>query len=175
MYLPKSKYKKEAAKAEQFADKLTGAPYVGPVIKDFLGRIFKGSSPSNAKEELVSTNVDGENTDDLIGFNRFYPKPDPAAYSKGLLDRFFLKDSRTGKIIELSKEDYLKSKKKSKLYTKSIKIVWYITGNPEDEIINGYLYPGTKAKNQDVINQAEKILPGIGAQILKDPSQFVVK
>ena len=47
--------------------------------------------------------------------------------------------------------------------------------DPEDQIIGDYLYPGTKAKNQDVINKAEKILPGIGAQILKDPSQFVRK
>ena len=75
----------------------------------------------------------------------------------------------------MDKEKYLAQKKEGKLYRRTIKIEWYVTGNPEDEIINGYLYPGTKAKNQDVINQAEKILPGIGEQILKDPGQFVRK
>ena len=33
--------------------------------------------------------------------------------------------------------------------------------------LNGYKYPGTKSKNQDVINQAEAILPGIGEQMAK--------
>jgi len=75
----------------------------------------------------------------------------------------------------MTRDRYLQEKKDKKLYRRVIKIEWYVTGNPEDEIINGYLYPGTKSKNQDVIDQAEKILPGIGEQILKDPLQFVRK
>ena len=101
--------------------------------------------------------------------------PNEAQYEKGAFPRYFVKDGRTGKIIEVDQDKYNTQKKENKLYRRVLRIEWYITGNPEDEIINGYLYPGTKAKNQDVINQAEKILPGIGEQILKDPGQFVRK
>ena len=54
-----------------------------------------------------------------------------------------------------------------------MKLIWYITGNPDEQIINGYVYPGLKEKNLDVVKQAEKVLPGIGKQALTDPVQFV--
>ena len=73
----------------------------------------------------------------------------------------------------MDKSQYLEQKKSGKLYRRVLRIQWYITGNPEDQTINGYLYPGTKKKNQDVINQAEKILPGIQDQVLTDSAQFV--
>jgi hypothetical protein len=172
MYLPKTKYKAAAAKAGSFIDKLNGNQYTGPVIQDFLGRFFKGKTPSDNGGELeYQDSVDSPQGETM--FVSKFPKPAADNYAKGVFPRYFCKDSRTNKIIELDTDGYKKFKSESKLYRRTLRIEWYVTGNPEDQIINGYLYPGTKTKNQDVINQAEEILPGIGKQILKDPGQFV--
>lgn len=175
-YLPKHK---QAAKDKlkelggSLIDPKTGLNFNGKFIQDFLGRFFKGDTLSKDSEPLEYVEEDhGE------GDSRFYTErvqPSPSDYEKGVLKRYFCKDSTTNKIIEVGQEKYKLLKKQGKLHRRTIRIEWYITGNPEDEIMNGYLYPGTKAKNQDVINKAEKILPGIGTQILKDPSQFVRK
>jgi flagellar biosynthesis chaperone FliJ len=37
------------------------------------------------------------------------------------------------------------------------------------------MYPGLKAKNEDVANKAEKLLPGIKSQQLSNYAQFVVQ
>lgn len=188
-YLPKHK---EAAKEKlkelgaMLFDPKTGLPFRGDFIQDFLGRVFKGKKLSKNSEPLEvrypDTQSDRAKYGSVIsvgGSQRPFisepVKPSPKDYESGKFPRHFSKDSRTGKIIEITPEIFKALKKEKKLYRRTLKIEWYVTGNPEDEIINGYKYPGTKAKNQDVIDQAEKILPGIGEQILKDPSQFVVK
>ena len=177
-YLPKHK---QAAKDKlkevggSLIDPKTGLNFNGKFIQDFLGRFFKGDTLSKDSEPLEYVEEDHAEGG---GDERFITQrviPSAADYEKGILKRYFCKDSRTNKIIEVGSEKYKKLKKESKLYRRVIRIEWYIKGDPEDQIINGYLYPGTKTKNQDVINKAEKILPGIGAQILKDPSQFVRK
>ena len=75
----------------------------------------------------------------------------------------------------MDKISYLKIQKEKKLYRKTLKILWNITGNPEDQIINGYMYPGTKAKNEDVAKKADKLLPGIKVQHLSNYAEFVRK
>ena len=173
MYLPKSKQKKGGKPPGKLIDPKTGLAFLGKFVMDHLGNFFKGDKVTSKSEPLEL--VADEEADKKLGFFNVQRKPSDKDYTKGSFDRYFAKDSRTGKIIELDKEGYLAQRKESKLYRRTIKIIWYVTGNPEDEIINGYLYPGTKAKNQDVINQAEKLIPGLGAQILKDPGQFVRK
>jgi hypothetical protein len=54
-----------------------------------------------------------------------------------------------------------------------MKLIWYIKGNPEDQVINGYVYPGVKTKNADVAKKADKVLPGISSQVLSNTAQFV--
>lgn len=179
-YVPKHKQEEVKATAEQFINAATGLPHIGPVIKDFLGNFFKGSSPADIKPENAlaqrdATEADAELYAQEMGVKPFYPKPSPKDLEKGAIKRFFVKDGRSGKIVEINNTDFKSQKAQKKLYKKVLRIEWYITGEPEDKIINGYKYPGTKSKNQDVINQAEKILPGIGKQILKDPGQFIAK
>jgi len=196
-YLPKhkkaSKEKLESLGTELF-DKVTGLPYRGQFVQDFLGRAFKGSKLSASAEQLEVRYSDLRSDSQKYGkgarstgpnvangqlaaklFISEPVQPSPQDYEKGTFPRYFCKDARTGKIIEVGIDNYKALKSQSKLNRRTLKIEWYVTGNPEDEIINGYLHPGTKAKNLDVIAQAEKVLPGIGEQILKDPSQFVVK
>ena len=180
-YLPKHK---QAAKDKlnelggSLTDPLTGLNFNGKFIQDYLGRFFKGDKLTKNSEPLEYVPEDHSSQKTSRFDTRFvteFVSPSTADYNKGVLKRYFCKDSRTNKIIEVGTEKYKLFKQESKLYRRVIRIEWYITGEAEDQIIDGYLYPGTKAKNQDVINKAEKILPGIGAQILKDPSQFVRK
>lgn len=177
-YLPKHKEKAKDAINGKLKDLKTGLPFNGKFIRDFLGNFYKGDKFSASSEKL---HFEPE-WNDLESDSRFgipiktaFVKPSEEDYSKGTISRFFVKEANTGKITEVDTATYKALRKEGKIYRKVLRIEWYITGNPENEIINGYNYPGTKAKNQDVINQAEKILPGIGEQILKDPSQFVRK
>jgi hypothetical protein len=176
-FLPKIKQIKNAKPPGNLIDPLTGLRFTGKFVQDLLGNFFKGDNITADSKPLQLVPFDNQADAEKYGsdFINIPVKPSEKDYEKGLFDRFFAKDGRTGRIIELDKPTYSKFKSEGKLYRKILRIQWYVTGEPEDQIINGYLYPGTKAKNQDVINQAEKILPGIGEQILKDPSQFVRK
>ena len=179
-YLPKHK---QAAKEKlkelggSLIDPKTGLRYAGKFIQDYLGKFTKGDKVTKNAEplEYIPPSDISESGKYDTRFISQKVEPSLIDYQKGKLARYFCKDSRTNKIIEVTTERYKELKKESKLYRRVLKIEWYISGEPEDQIINGYLYPGTKAKNQDVINQAEAILPGIGEQILKDPGQFVRK
>ena len=182
-YLPKHKQKSTEEIGGILKDLLTGQKYNGPAIRDFLGNFYKGSGKDGKEyksdadpleyvptwEELESDSITG------VPIVKTFDTPTSLDYKKGSFERYFVKEANSGKITEVNNKTFKALKKEGKFNRRVIRIVWYITGNPEDEIINGYLYPGTKAKNQDVINQADKILPGLGDQILKDPGQFVVK
>jgi len=176
MYLPKVRQIVGGKIPGILKDPATGLKFNGKFVRDFLGNFFKGdkiTSESKPLELVPFTEEQAERSNS--DFYSDFVTPNEAQYEKGAFPRYFVKDGRTGKIIEVDQDKYNTQKKENKLYRRVLRIEWYITGNPEDQIINGYLYPGTKAKNQDVINQAEKILPGIGEQILKDPGQFVRK
>lgn len=177
-YLPKHKQKAKEELKGILQDLKSGASYNGPFIRDFLDNFTKGNKYSSKAEPLnfVPTwNELESDTDGGVPIATVFRQPSEIDYQKGTFKRYFVKQSNTGKITEIDSNGYKALKKEGKLTRRVILIEWYVTGNPDDEIIDGYLYPGTKAKNQDVIDQAEKLLPGIGEQILKDPSQFVRK
>ena len=142
-------------------------------MRDFKGNFFKGKSvrPDSKPLEFVP---DGKVSTDKL-FRNVTVSPTGADYTKGVFIRYFARDTRDGKVVELDKISYLKIQKEKKLYRKTLKIQWNIKGNPEDEVINNYLYPGVKAKNADVAKKAEKLLPGITSQQLNNYSKFVVQ
>ena len=170
MYLPKTKFKKITGAGKNIIDTVTGSPYTGPIVQDFLGNLLKGANPFTASNTLKNASEDTQPDDN---FKNHYPQPTSKDYERGIFLRYFAKDSRSGKIVELNKESYLKEKADNKLYRRAIKLEWYINGPAEDQVMGQYKYPGTRSKNQDVIKQAEKQLPGIGEQVLKNPIQFV--
>lgn len=174
MYIPKIKQIVGGKIPGKLVDPKTGLRFAGKFVQDFKGNFFKGEKITSKSQPLEFV-PDQAAEEKSLGLKTSYRTPSAQDYAKGTFERFFVKDGPTGRIVEVDKTQYLEQKRSGKLYRRVLRIQWYITGNPEDEIINGYLYPGTKAKNQDVINQAEEVLPGIGEQILKDPSQFVVK
>jgi len=102
-----------------------------------------------------------------------YVSPTAQDYTKGIFIRYFLKDARIDRVIEVDRKNYLLEVKAKKNYRKTLKIQWFVKGPVEDQIVGEYLYPGASSRNQDVINQSEKVLPGIG-NLLRDTKQFVV-
>lgn len=176
-YLPKHKQVKGGKVDGNLVDAKTGAKYLGKFVADHRGNYYKGSevTPTAAKLILVPFSDESEAAKYGATFVSYFPKPTDEDYQRGLLVRYFAKDTRNGKIYEINKKRFILFKREAKTSIKILKLEWYITGDPEDQTIKGYVYPGLKAKNADVVKQAEKIIPGIGRQILKDKGQFVKK
>jgi|TARA_R110000822_G_scaffold58694_2_gene146708 hypothetical protein len=172
-YLPKIKQLVGGKLNGILKDPSTGLKFAGSFVRDFKGNFFKGKSvrPDSKPLEFVP---DGKVSTDKL-FRNVAVSPTGADYTKGVFIRYFARDTRDGKVVELDKISYLKIQKEKKLYRKTLKIQWNIKGNPEDEVINNYLYPGVKAKNADVAKKAEKLLPGITSQQLNNYSKFVVQ
>jgi len=174
MYLPKFRQIVGGKIPGKLIDPKTGLNYLGAFVQDFKGNFFKGDSITSKSKPLEFI-PDEEIAKQALGFENIYVSPSSDDVRNGYMFRYFVKDLRSGKIVEVDKEVYSAQRKQNKLYRRTLKIQWYIVGNFEDETINGYIYPGIKSKNLDVIDQAETALPGITAQHLKDPAQFVRK
>lgn len=85
----------------------------------------------------------------------------------GYVDRYFLQNIVSKKIIEISKTTNDKLSKKiidPNLYT-SVELRWYITGNKFDKTENGVLIQGVQTKN---INEIR-----IAARTISDISQYL--
>lgn len=172
MYIPKSKQIVGGKIAGKLFDLKTGFRYTGPYVQDFKGNFYKGTV-INKNSEALEFIPDDLKSKNPLGIFSVFRKPTASDYKKGIFIRYFVKDARSGRVVEIDKKQYLEQRNEAKLYRRTLKIAWYITGNVEDTVINGYVYPGTKAKNLDVIDKAEKELPGIGDQVLKNPAEFV--
>ena len=171
MYIPKIKQKVGGKILGILIDPKTNIRYTGEFVKDFQGKYYKGTSITSKSETLIF--VPDEKVAREAGFYSDTISPTEKDYKKGFIIRYFAKDSRNGKIIELNKKNYLIKVQESKLYIRTAKISWNITGEVEDQELNGYLFPGVRSKNIDVTKKAEGELPGIEVQILNNPDQFV--
>ena len=171
MYIPKIKQKVGGEILGILIDPKTNIRYTGQFVKDYNGNYYKGTSITSKSESL--TFVPDESIAREAGFYSDSISPTDKDYKKGFFIRYFAKDSRNGKIIEMNKRNYLAKQQEPKLYVRTAKVAWNITGELEDQKLNGYLYPGVRSKNIDVTKKAEEELPGIGTQILNNPDQFV--
>ena len=174
MYIPKIKQVLSPKIAGFLKDKATGLKFNGSFVKDYRGKFFKGSKITSESEELEFV-PDGSSISVDNYFRNIYRTPSEGDYIKGTFLRYFARDRRDGKVVELDKLNYLRILKEKKVYRKVLKVQWYVTGELEDSQIGNYIYPGLRAQNTEVIRLAEKELPGIEVQHLKDPSQFVRK
>jgi len=86
--------------------------------------------------------------------------------------RYFTKNNSTGKIVELTKQDYENVKLNAKPYQKFAETSWEICGPLSDQEINGFFLEGTASKNKKLVDDLDKQLPGI-KDILTDYGQFV--
>jgi hypothetical protein len=81
----------------------------------------------------------------------------------GSIQRFFLKKHNEFNIIETNQLQYQQWQNNiidTKLYA-AIQINWFISGNIDDEVINGYLNEGVVTKNKKQIAIASRQMPAI--------------
>lgn len=172
MYIPKIKLKIGGKIPGKLLDPKSGRQFLGKFVQDHTGKFFKGERVTSESEELEFV-PDAAKPSEALGFKHMYVSPTSQDYSKGIFIRYFLKDARIDRVIEVDRKNYLLEVKAKKNYRKTLKLQWFIKGPVEDQKVGEYLYPGASSKNQDVINQSEKVLPGISS-LLKDTKQFVV-
>jgi len=158
LYLPEHK-KKKLDKLGKLIDAASGLAFLGKFFQNHLGQFFKGDRLDENSEPLIFI-PDEKEEDARELFDRF-PVPTDKQYAKGISKRYFVKDIPSGKVVELDKNNYFKQKREGKPYRKFFSLDWNITGNLEDQTINGFAAEGLKSKNQKVIEDAAKQLPGI--------------
>lgn len=169
MYIPKTQYKVTVNTPGRFQ----GNPR-GTVIEVSTGQFFNIPKQDLEKQnfdnmvEVFETQPSRQVNENVR--NTYYPQPTASDYARGYIDRYFEKDSRSGKVREVRRQVQLLDQ--SKGFLKFLSLGWVIEGPLEDRVANGYVIPGAKSQNQHTINQAEKQLPGIKL-VLKNPAQFV--
>lgn len=152
----------------------TKVVYRGPYVRDYRQRYYEGTEASfNDKLlEFIPNNPD-TSAEELDNAHRM---PTEADYDRGVFERFFVKDRRNNKIVEIDKDRFTKERTAKKIYRVTYKLNWIIKGRIDDYTFdNGYSYPGVASRNKELIRIAEKVVPGIGQQVLFNPKQFVVE
>ena len=169
MYLPKSKYKGPFSASGGDKKVLvleTEEVYRGKYFVTYKGKLFEGRFPKEAGRELIfektllkkraEENVTPTPTSSLI-------VPTEKDYQNKQFKRYFSRDKRTGKIIEVDLKEY-KNIKNYPSFT-GLEISWWIEGPALDTKYNGYLYEGAISRNKKALTKAEKTFPGISSYL----------
>lgn len=183
MYIPKSQFKKVPPTDHEIITKAGDYVADATVILTSYGKYF--SIPKGGDLELgdfskveeyitlptkfLDTGIDFGSIFDKKE-KTYYPTPTEQDYAKGVFPRYVIQDKRDKSIKEVDKPTYEKIKKKR--YFRRLAIGWVLKGPIEDQQIGEYMYPGAKAQNLDILDQAEEHIPGI-KDYFKDPAQFV--
>ena len=100
------------------------------------------------------------------------PKPTEKDYKAGVLNRYFLQNTSTGKILEISKELYDIKFKNKPLYEKVAKLEWKLEGPVNDIVVGGNVFRGASNVNRDSVKELSKTIKGI-ENLVTDYSQFI--
>jgi len=173
MFIPKIRTKVEKKLLGTLVDTKSKRAYNGKYVKDYRGNYYKGETINRNSEKLEFI-PDQNAIDKEVGLKHTYVKPTPNDYKNGFFIRYFVKDSRVGKVYEITKQEYTVLVKQKKPYRRTAKMEWLLKGPAESQTINNYVYPGTSAKNENSTKKIERILSGIQEQILKNSAEFVI-
>jgi len=177
MFLPKSKYKGPFTATggdNELLVKDTLQPYRGKYIVTYKNQYFEGETPQEAKKELIfkkdyeQSLKQDNNLRPLVAFNE---GPSESDYKNKKYTRYFVKDLRKGKILEVNLKEF-NTAKEYPAYS-VLQLVWDLSKPADDTMYRGYLYIGSATKNQNTINESEKVMKGI-KNYLKDPKEFVL-
>lgn len=138
-----------------------GEPYEGPYHKLYTGETFSGATPSNDSFRIYEDDSEPHLTeplyeDKLVTEQAF---PAPEAYDKGFFIRYFIKDKRVGKIVEVVKSTY--DKKVVEKYLLGTTVKWIITKPIKDIFNQGFLYKGSMSRNKENTLKASYIMKGL--------------
>lgn len=146
----------------------TGEPYSGYYFEDYKGNAYAGKSPAESTTQLVP--IKREETVEDLPLISSAIKPKVEDYDRGFFKRYYLKDSRNGKIVETTEKIY--NSELEKLFIKGTTIDWVIQKPAKDLIIEGSLYQGAITRNKLKVQQAEQQLRGI-ADYITQYDEFV--
>ena len=177
MYLPKSKYKGPFTAADGAKKVLvldTKEIYKGKYFVTYKDELYEGRFPKEAGRQLIFESVllkkEKESSREL--------KPQPSLviptekdYESKKFKRYFSRDKRSGKIIELNRKEFNNLKKYPSYM--GLELEWWIEGPVEDTLYNNYLYKGAATRNRETINKRKKAFKGI-EEYLFALDEFVV-
>jgi len=176
MFLPRSKYKgpfKAAGGSEELLVKSTLKPYRGDYIVTYKNQYFAGKTPQEAKEQLIlKSKYDEEqaNKGKHEGPQQTFIVPSEADYKNKYFDRYFAKDLRSKKIVEITLKESNRLKKVPGNITVSLQ--WFLEGPAKDTEYRGYIYYGAETRNKKAVLEATKVMKGLDT-FLKDLGEFV--
>ena len=165
MYLPKIKISLPKYTSGDLFDLPSGEDYSGYYFEDYKGNAYTGKEPSATSTLLTAVDDTEALLEEQYNIVTQSIKPKPIDYKKGFITRYFLKDSRNGKIAEVKKNTFTEELKK--LFVKGVTIDWIIEKPVKDILIEGNLFQGAATRNKLKVQQAEQQLKGI--------SQFITK
>ncbi len=171
-FIPKVKTKIGGKVPGKLIDEKTGRQYLGEFIQDYKGNFYKGTNITSSSEKLLLVKPKQKDTS-VEGLRFIYTKPTQKDYLKGTFKRYFVRDVTVNKVVEVDRKKYIEYTKLNKPYYLTHQLEWNISGIKKDYFIDKKIVTGVESKNTKLITEAEKIVPGISSQILKDPGQFV--
>lgn len=158
MFLPKIKISPPKFTVGDLLKRPDGTEFKGYYFEDYRGRFFEGKTPADSKGELLPIEITGVDPD-TEKFVSLPIKPTVKSYETGILRRYYLKDTRNGKIIEVNKDTYLTETEK--LYIEGTTIDWIIQAPARDILIEGRLFQGAATRNQLKVQQADQKVKGL--------------
>lgn len=165
MYLPKFKQKAGGKVNGDLIDPSTGLIYTGRYVRDYKGNYFKGSKITSNSEPLSFRSEEYSQETKFVN-KPIYPTS--KEIDKGKMQRYFAKDKRSGKVIEIDKQDYVAKEKEGKLYIDTLKTEWFLEQEPD--AVNGYK---SVNKNEDILENIEKEMPGVALIAQNNTDRFI--
>lgn len=165
MWLPAFKYVKGLlAQRGQFTLP-NGKPYEGPYHKLYTGETFTGDVPSVDSKRIFEDDSEphlSEPTyEEMLVSEPVFPNVED--YDKGFFLRYFIKDNRNGKIIEVKKDTW--SKKLVEKYLSGVTVKWILDKPVKDIFSQGYLYKGAESRNKENTLKASLEMKGLAEYI----------
>ena len=167
MYLPKNRYRIKTSYGSEFKDG-KGRDFVGKYIELSDGTVYSGGSLSNPGEIL--TRVEKVDIKKIARPYNDYYGPTVFNYKNGFFTRYFIRDKRDGKIVEVSINQY--KEKRNLNYVQVGKLEWILKGPAENRVINDVPFIGAAQRNKERVLELDKELKGL-KNFIKNYGKFV--
>jgi len=199
MFVPKHKRIDNLLTAgEPLVDKVSGVPYFGPYFETSNGKKYTGTSPlegtprelEDSPEDTIlpETNITLRNNKNAYDVLRNDPEafklkitgPLPVHFPTNIpagasFMRYFAKDIRTEKIVEINQNTYKELVSRSAKYYypnfTTTQLLWVIEGPLQDTNTGSYTVPGIASQNKSATERANKVMSGLSGYIT-DYTQF---
>lgn len=143
-----------------------GKPWLGEFLTDTLSNITVGIADTGKPINITPTGDDKPY--ELV----FEPNPPTAEeFEQGSFTRYFLQDTRNGKIEEVTKKTYLKNSTFIS-YVKGAQVKWILKAPVEDVEFNGVKYKGAISNNKEAVEKAQKLIPNLSS-FVTNYAQFI--